>query len=86
MSTHRQRRKERRSTSEEHPPGRYVAWALLAIVVLSLAGAGASFALLPVQSAALVTASTIVSATLLMGMWAILENLREINDALTDTE
>jgi len=84
MSTHRQRRKERLSRSEKRPPGRYVTWALLTNVVLSVAGAVASFFVWPIRVAVLVAASAVVSATLIAGVWAILENLREINDTRTD--
>ena len=86
MSTHRQRRKDRRNQSEDRPPGRYVAWALLAIVALSVVGAGASFAVMPAGTAAVILGSSAVTAALTAGVWAILQNVRQINQQLQADE
>jgi len=84
MTTHRQRRKERRKESNQEPPGRYVAWALLAVALLSLLGGAGAFAVLPVQTASVVLGSALVTTAVLGGLWATLQNLRQINDRLGD--
>ena len=84
MTTHRQRRKERRKESNQEPPGRYVAWALLIVAVLSLVGGGGAFALLPAQTASVVLGSALVTTAVLGGLWATLQNVRQINDHLGD--
>ncbi|MCS3698574.1 hypothetical protein GGP73_003299 [Salinibacter ruber] len=81
MPSPRQRR-QRSRRKEEKPPGRYVSIAALALSALSLLGA----AVAPFLGALGVplTASAVASAFGFAAVWAILKNLREINEALNE--
>jgi len=77
MPSPRQRR-QRSRRKEEKPPGRYVSIAALALSALSLVAPFLGALGVPV------TASAVASAFGFAAVWAILKNLREINEALNE--
>jgi protein-S-isoprenylcysteine O-methyltransferase Ste14 len=81
MPSPRERRRRTRQ-EEDHPPGRYISGAVIALAILSLLVA----AVAPFLGALGIpfAVSGFVSAVGFAAVWAVLKNLRELNAALND--